>query len=101
MRGALSEYNFKSPKTPIISNMTANAQKSEESINDLLIKQVTGRVRWVETINFASSQGVKRIYEIGAGKILTGLSKRINKTVEAINIDEPNQIDKFNLDFEY
>tara|TARA_Y100000590_G_scaffold457803_1_gene611185 strand:+ start:3960 stop:4913 length:954 start_codon:yes stop_codon:yes gene_type:complete len=101
MDNALAKYNFKNPRVPIISNITANAEKSEDIIKELLVKQVTGRVRWAETINFASCNGVKRIYEIGAGKILTGLSKRIDRNLEAINIDEPNQIDKFKLDFEY
>jgi [acyl-carrier-protein] S-malonyltransferase len=98
MRDALIDAKIQDPITPIISNVTATSEVSKDRIIKLLIEQVTGRVRWAETIRYAKENNVEKIYEIGAGKILTGLVKRIDETLNSIAIDDPNQIDKFQLD---
>jgi [acyl-carrier-protein] S-malonyltransferase len=97
MMEAFSEITMQDPTTPIISNITAGIETSKEKIVELLIEQVTGRVRWTETILFAKDNNVNTIFEIGAGKVLSGLVRRIDGTLNTISIDDPSQIDNFKL----
>ena len=97
MMEAFSEIDIKDPIIPIISNITAGIETSKEKIIELLIEQVTGRVRWTETILFAKDNNINTVYEIGAGKVLSGLVKRIDGTLNSISINDPSQIDNFEL----
>jgi [acyl-carrier-protein] S-malonyltransferase len=97
MMEAFSEISMQDPTIPIISNITAESETSKEKIVELLIEQVTGRVRWTETILFAKDNNVNTICEIGAGKVLSGLVRRIDATLNTISIDDPSQIDNFKL----
>jgi [acyl-carrier-protein] S-malonyltransferase len=94
---ALGESNIIDPITPIIANVNAKPEARAEKITELLVSQVTGRVRWVETIKYAKKNGVEKIFEIGAGKVLTGLAKRIDNTMDAHSIESPDQIESFIL----
>ena len=75
------ESSFKDPKPPIISNVTAKEENKVGKIKELLIKQITSKVKWRESIEYMINNGVKEFIEIGPGKVLSGLVKRINKDV--------------------
>ena len=81
MRDALAACDIKSPQTPIMANVTAAPVSSPDDIRDLLVRQVTGRVRWTESVQAMAAAGVSEIVEIGAGETLCGLIKRIEKGV--------------------
>ena len=97
MSEALGESNIIDPITPIIANVNAKPETQAEKITELLVRQVTARVRWVETIKYAKKNGIEKIFEIGAGKVLTGLAKRIDSTMDSHSIEMPDQIDSFIL----
>ena len=95
MAEAFSKVSFKNPSSPIIANYTALPVTDPIEIKNLLIKQITGRVRWRETINYISQSGVDKVIEIGAGKALTGMIKRINRDINCHNIATPDDLNKF------
>jgi len=97
MRVKIQETKFKSPIPNIISNVTASEQRDSEIIKKLLIDQIEGRVRWRESVDFMIKNNVKKFIEIGPGKVLTGLIKRINKNVESVSINNEDDINKINI----
>ena len=97
MKEALSNSNIIDPIVPLIANVTAKPEVRAEKITDLLVRQVTGRVRWTETIKYAKKNGIEKVYEIGAGKVLTGLTKRIDNSIESLSIEAPDRIESFIL----
>jgi [acyl-carrier-protein] S-malonyltransferase len=97
MNEALGESNIIDPIIPIIANVNAMPETQAKKITELLVRQVTGRVRWVETIKYAKKNGIEKVFEIGAGKVLTGLAKRIDSTMDSHSIEVPDQIDSFIL----
>ena len=96
MQEALNNLNFKKPIIPIISNITASPEKDPQNLKNNLIHQVTRTVRWRETMDLANQLGIKKIIELGSGKVLTGIAKRMIKNVVAFNIEKPD--DLINLD---
>ena len=84
MKDALSNSNIIDPIAPVIANVTAKPEVQAEKITDLLVRQVTGRVRWTETIKYAKKNGIEKVYEIGAGNVLTGLTKRIDNSIHQV-----------------
>ena len=90
MRNKIAQTNFLEPKPSIISNVTSKDENKPEIFKNLLVDQITSRVRWRESKNFMINKGVKQFVEIGPGKILSGLIKRIDKNVivSAINNEE-------------
>ena len=95
MAEAFSKVSFKIPSSPIVANYTALPVVDPSEIQNLLIKQITGRVRWRETINFISRNGVDKVIEIGSGKALTGMIRRINKDINCYNIGSLDDLNKF------
>ena len=95
MEEAFSKVSFKIPSSPIVANYTALPVVDPSEIQNLLIKQITGRVRWRETINFISRNGVDKVIEIGSGKALTGMIRRINKDINCYNIGSLDDLNKF------
>jgi [acyl-carrier-protein] S-malonyltransferase len=96
MATALAQETIQSmPVIPLISNVTATPIETEEQIPERLITQVTGRVRWVESMTYLTQNGVTEMVEIGAGKVLSGLMRRINKDVTVINIETPEDIEAY------
>ncbi len=95
MREALSEVTVKDPSVHVLDNVSAAPVHKGEDLQELLIQQVTGRVRWRESITILTDLGVTTTIEIGAGKVLTGLSKRIAPTLEAFALNTPYDIDTF------
>lgn len=95
MRQALGETPVKAPAVKLVANVTADIVTDPEKIRDLLVEQVTGRVRWTESVQKLASSGVTQTVEIGSGKVLTGLTGRIVKDMEAIAIQTPQDIEAF------
>ena len=95
MAEAFLKVSFKIPSSPIVANYTALPVVDPSEIQNLLIKQITGRVRWRETINFISRNGVDKVIEIGSGKALTGMIRRINKDINCYNIGSLDDLNKF------
>ena len=95
MKNALEDVIIKEPKTKFINNVNANFVNNSLDIKKLLIKQVESRVRWRESIQKASSLNLDFIIEIGHGRVLTGLNKRMNVNSEYFNISTLDDINKF------
>jgi len=95
MEEAFQEVIVKNPCIPIIDNITADAIEKGEALRDSLIRQVTGRVRWRESIVAMAERGITLTIEVGAGKVLTGLSKRIVPSLEALSLNTPHDIETF------
>ena len=87
MKDKIENTNFLKSKPNIISNVTAKEEIDVNRIKPLLIDQITSRVRWRESVDYMIKQGVKDFLEIGPGKVLSGLVKKINKDVKVSNID--------------
>jgi len=85
MKEKIENTNFLKPKPNIISNVTAKEEMDVNRIKPLLIDQITSRVRWRESVDYMIKQGVKDFLEIGPGKVLSGLVKKINKDVKIID----------------
>jgi [acyl-carrier-protein] S-malonyltransferase len=92
MAEALKGVTINRPVVPLVSNVIASAISDPNEIRVRLIEQVTGTVRWRESIAYMAGQGVTRFYEIGAGKVLTGLVKRIADGATGVSIGTPNDI---------
>lgn len=96
MKAALeAETLYNMPSTTVISNITASPLDQENQIHDRLIQQMTGRVRWVESMDYMAQHGVTTYVEVGAGKVLSGLMKRINKGATALSLETPQDIEAF------
>lgn len=92
MAKALGEVTFNDPKVPLVANVTAEAVSDAARIRDLLVEQVTGRVRWRSSVEWMAAQGVTEAWEIGAGKALSGMIRRIDKSVETRSIGTPDEV---------
>ena len=92
MKDKIENTNFLKPKPNIISNVTAKEETDVNKIKPLLIDQITSRVRWRESIDFMIKQGVASFLEIGPGKVLSGLVKKINRNVKISNINSIEDI---------
>jgi [acyl-carrier-protein] S-malonyltransferase len=92
MRDALSKVQVDPPKVPVVANVTASATSDPTEIIDLLVKQVTGTVRWRECVQYLAGNGVTKIVEAGSGKVLTGLLKRIAKEVPGQAVGTPDDV---------
>ena len=88
-----SEDVLSMPTVPLVSNVTATLLESQDQLHPRLIEQITSRVRWVDSMNFMVEKGVSEIIEVGPGKVLTGLMRRINKDVTSATIETPEDID--------
>jgi [acyl-carrier-protein] S-malonyltransferase len=95
MEQALGQLTLKRPALPIVANVTATAVSDPAEIKSLLVEQVTGTVRWRESVLYMKEQGVTELIELGNGKVLTGLAKRIDKDLLARSIAAPEDIDGF------
>ncbi len=97
MRKEISNTEFKNPNNIIISNVTGEETNNLNQIKDLLIKQIESPVRWRESIIYMINKGVGNFIEIGPGKVLSGLIKRIDKSVNLISVNEINDLKNINL----
>ena len=97
MTKELQKIDFKQSKNILISNVTADEISNIEDLKSLLIKQIEQKVRWRESILYMINKGVNQFIEIGPGKVLSGLVKRINKDVKISSINSKLDIDSLNI----
>ncbi len=95
MREALADVVISGPRAPLVTNVHAAPITNPETIRDSLVAQVTGAVRWRESVAFMHAQGVTRFAELGAGRVLTGLVKRIAPEASGIAVGGPDDLDAF------
>lgn len=93
MRDALADARLVAPTVPVVANVIASATQDPEEIRDLLVRQVTGTVRWRESVMWMKVQGVEEMVELGAGKVLSGLVRRIEKDVPCESVCTPAEIE--------
>ena len=92
MKDKIKNTDFLKPKPSIISNVTAREENDTNRIKTLLIDQIVSRVRWRESVNYMIQNGVNEFIEIGPGKVLTSLVKKIDKNVSIININSTDDV---------
>jgi [acyl-carrier-protein] S-malonyltransferase len=95
MREALSCVKINTPKVPLIANVTAAEVTNADEIRDLLVQQVTGSVRWRESVLAMHAGGIENLIEIGYGKVLTGMTKRIVETLNGECVADVTSIEAF------
>jgi [acyl-carrier-protein] S-malonyltransferase len=95
MAEALATVAVKPPSVPLVANVLAQPINDPADIVRSLVAQVTGTVRWRESVLFMAQAGVTTFYEVGAGKVLTGLIKRIAPSTNASAIGTPDDVTKF------
>ncbi len=93
MAQALANVTVNAPVVPLVANVLAQAISDPDEIRKRLVEQVTGTVRWRECVTYMTANGVTDIYEIGAGKVLAGLAKRIDSSLNATSIGSPADVD--------
>ena len=94
MAQALDEVEMNTPVVPVIANVLASPVRDPAQIKQHLIDQVTGQVRWRETIEFMAADGVTHAMETGSGKVLTGLGRRISRDIKGLAAHTPTDIEK-------
>lgn len=95
MQEALEKVTVRPPRVPIISNVSVAPENDPTRIKQLLVEQVTARVRWRETIAGLRDRGITSVVEIGAGKVLTTMAKRIDKDLPGFSVETPQDIEAF------
>lgn len=93
MAEALAGVEIRPAAIPVIANVLAAPVATPADIRARLVEQVTGSVKWRQSVLYMATQGVGRTIEVGAGKVLTGLSKRIDRTIAALNFGAPDELD--------
>ena len=92
MEAALAQAEIRAPAVPVVANVTAEAVSDPETIRRLLVEQVTARVRWRESVAWMAEQGVTGIVEIGAGKALSGMVRRIARDIATDQVGTPEDV---------
>src|SRR5690348_1557602 len=95
MAEALEQVKVGQPYVPLVANITAAAVTAPEQIKRLLVEQVTGMVRWRESMLAMKAQGVDQLVELGAGRVLSGLAKRIDRELATVSLGAPAEIEAF------
>ena len=95
MAEALATTNIVAPKVPVVANVVASAVSDPAVIRELLVKQVTGTVRWRECVGYMAANGCDRFVELGAGKVLTGLVKRLAEGATGISVGAPADVEAY------
>ena len=93
MREALAKVERHAPVVPVVANVSVKPSSDVDEITRQLVEQVTGRVRWRETVDWFGQNGVTTLYEVGAGKVLSGLARRINREIAVANIGTPADVE--------
>lgn len=86
--------DFKNPVVPVVSNVEAQPNGEGARVKELLLRQVTGSVRWIESVRAMEKAGVTKMIELGPGKVLCGLVKRIARSIECLNVEDPASLEK-------
>ncbi len=95
MEEALQEVEIATPAVPLVANVRAAAVSDADEIRSLLVEQVTGMVRWRESVLYMKEQGVEELVELGAGKVLSGLVRRIDRSMSGRSVQGPEDIEAF------
>jgi [acyl-carrier-protein] S-malonyltransferase len=90
----LRQISWAAPRFPVVTNVEATANADVSRIVPLLVEQVTAPVRWIECVHELSRQGVTRVVEVGPGKVLSGLVKRIAPEIESFQVSDPASLEK-------
>jgi [acyl-carrier-protein] S-malonyltransferase len=90
----LRGLELSAPVAPVVTNVEAAPNADPSRIVELLLKQVTGSVRWTECVQTLEREGVTKVVELGPGKVLCGLSRRITKSIETTGVEDPASLDK-------
>ena len=99
MRDALAEVEINAPRVPLIANVTAEICTDPDAIRAGLVKQVTGQVRWRETIEYMAGQGISLLAEAGAGKVLTVMNRRTARDIKGMTLGTPEGLEAFAAHF--
>ncbi len=94
MAEALAGVTLRAPSIPVVCNVSADVATDPEAIRNLLIEQVTGVVRWRESVEFMKAQEVEQLIELGAGKVLSGLTRRIDRELTSVNAGSSTEIEE-------
>ena len=92
MAAALAEVDINAPVVPLVANVLAAPVTDPEQIRDLLVQQVTGAVRWRESVEAMGAAGVTEMLEVGAGKALSGMVRRINRDIACKPVGTPDDV---------
>jgi [acyl-carrier-protein] S-malonyltransferase len=92
MAEALEKVEMKAPAVPLVANVRAEAVTDAATIRALLVEQVTGSVRWRESVGYMAAQGVTEVWEIGAGKALAGMIRRIERSITCRAVGTPEDV---------
>jgi [acyl-carrier-protein] S-malonyltransferase len=95
MQEALEKVTVDTPSLPLVANVLADEVTNPEAIKQRLVEQVTGMVRWRESVQYMRSQGVDTLVECGSGKVLSGLVKRIDREMAGLALNTPTEIEAF------
>jgi [acyl-carrier-protein] S-malonyltransferase len=95
MAEALAAVVLAPPQVPLVANVAAEAVRDPERLRRLLVEQVTGMVRWRESVLYMKEQGVEQLVELGAGKVLSGLARRIDRELQGVALNGPEDIESF------
>lgn len=95
MKAVLADAGFERPKIAVISNVLALPVEDPKQIKELLYRQITGQVRWTETVQYLSTQGVEFALELGAGKVLSGLIKKTAPDIATFNVGDVASLQEF------
>ncbi|MEX1148071.1 MAG: ACP S-malonyltransferase, partial [Sphingomonadales bacterium] len=95
MAEALAEVKIAAPIVPVVANVTASMVTDPEQIRALLVAQVTGMVRWRESVLYMGGEDIDTLVELGAGKVLSGLVRRINRDMAAVSVQTPAEMEAF------
>jgi [acyl-carrier-protein] S-malonyltransferase len=95
MAEALAGTQIKAPVVPLVANVSASSVTAPETIRQNLVKQVTGRVRWTESVQYMVGQGVTTTGEAGSGKVLTVMQRRIEKSLNGLTLGSPEDLEAF------
>jgi len=95
MEEALTGVALRQPYVPLVANVTAAAVTAPDEIKRLLVEQVTGLVRWRESVLYMKAQNVEQLVELGAGRVLSGLAKRIDRELATVSLGAPAEIETF------
>jgi [acyl-carrier-protein] S-malonyltransferase len=95
MAGALADVDMAAPSVPVVCNVAAEAVDDADTLRRLLVEQVTGMVRWRESVLFMKANGVTTVVELGAGKVLGGLTRRIDREMTGLSVGTPADVEAF------